>query len=56
MSCYLLLGEKVMTLRIAEPVVLCQASGNTTWASGLGVMTLPLRGKGRRFESGLAHF
>ena len=24
-------------------------------ASGLEVMTLPLRGKGRRFESGLAH-
>ncbi len=27
----------------------------TSRASGLGVMTLPLRGKGRRFESGLAH-
>ena len=25
-------------------------------ASGLGVMTLPLRGRGRRFKSGLAHF
>ena len=25
------------------------------WASGLGVMTLPLQGRDRQFNSGLAH-
>ena len=55
MSCYYL-SAWVMMLAMSKPVVLPQASGNTSRASGLVVMTSRLQRGGRRFNSGLAHF
>jgi hypothetical protein len=44
------------TLATSKPVVILQASGNTTWASGLVVMTSRLQRGDRLFNSGLAHY
>ena len=46
-SCFLLLIKSSQNLKIKKLIM--------AGASGLGVMTLPLRGRGRRFKSGLAH-
>ena len=54
MSCYQTSG-KVKTLAISKPVVISQASGKATWASGLVVMTSRLQRGDRLFNSGLAH-
>ena len=47
--------EKMKTLAISKPVVISQASGKVTWASGLVVMTSRLQRGDRLFNSGLAH-
>ena len=48
-------SEKMIILATFKPVVIYQASGNTTWASGLVVMTSRLQRGDRLFNSGLAH-
>jgi hypothetical protein len=48
-------SEKMIILATFRPVIIFQASGNMTWASGLVVMTSRLQRGDRRFNSGLAH-
>ena len=47
--------EPMLPMAETKLVVKQKERGQTQWASGLGVMTLPLQGRDRRFNSALAH-